>query len=52
MIRLFVPHDLKAGAVLGLDEGQSRYLAAVMRLTPGDGLAVFNGRDGEWAAEV
>ena len=52
MIRLFVPHDLKAGAALGLDEGQSRYLAAVMRLTPGDALAVFNGRDGEWQAEV
>lgn len=52
MIRLFVPHDLAPGADLALDEGQSRYLAAVMRLSAGDELRVFNGRDGEWRARV
>jgi 16S rRNA (uracil1498-N3)-methyltransferase len=52
MIRLFVPHDLAPGAPLPLDEGQSRYLAAVMRLAVGDELLVFNGRDGEWRARV
>ena len=52
MIRLFVPHDLAAGAGFALDEGQSRYLAAVMRKTVGDEVAVFNGRDGEWRAEI
>ena len=52
MIRLYVPHDLAAGAELSLDEGQSRYLAAVMRLAAGDALLVFNGRDGEWRARV
>jgi len=52
MIRLFVPHDLALGAVLALDEGQSRYLAAVMRLSAGDELLVFNGRDGEWRVRV
>src|SRR5207302_3671082 len=52
MIRLMVPHDLAAGAALALDEGQSRYLAAVMRLSAGDALLVFNGRDGEWRAGV
>jgi 16S rRNA (uracil1498-N3)-methyltransferase len=52
MIRLFVPHDLAGGAALALDEGQSRYLAAVMRLRAGDELLVFNGRDGEWRARV
>ena len=52
MIRLFVPHDLAAGAELALDEGQSRYLAAVMRLVVGDELLAFNGRDGEWRAAV
>lgn len=52
MIRLFVPHDLAAGRTLGLDDGQSRYLAAVMRLAAGDELLVFNGRDGEWRAQV
>jgi 16S rRNA (uracil1498-N3)-methyltransferase len=52
MIRLMVPHDLAAGAELALDEGQSRYLAAVMRLSVGDELLAFNGRDGEWLAGV
>jgi len=52
MIRLFVPHDLAAGAELTLDEGQSRYLGAVMRAAAGDELRVFNGREGEWQALV
>jgi 16S rRNA (uracil1498-N3)-methyltransferase len=52
MIRLFVPHDLASGAELSLDEGQSRYLAAVMRLAVGDEVLVFNGRDGEWRARL
>jgi 16S rRNA (uracil1498-N3)-methyltransferase len=52
VIRLYVPHDLAAGAELDLDEGQSRYLAAVMRQAAGDALLVFNGRDGEWRAAV
>lgn len=52
MIRLFVPHDLAAGASLALDEGQSRYLTSVMRKSAGDEVALFNGRDGEWRAVV
>lgn len=52
MIRLFVPHDLAAEAALPLDDGQSRYLAAVMRLAVGDEVLVFNGRHGEWRAGV
>lgn len=52
MIRLFVSHDLAPNAPLDLDEGQSRYLAAVMRLSEGDAVRVFNGRDGEWTARV
>ncbi|HEY2357352.1 MAG TPA: 16S rRNA (uracil(1498)-N(3))-methyltransferase [Phenylobacterium sp.] len=52
MIRLFIPHDLSPGAELALDPGQSRYLAAVMRRTVGDEVALFNGRDGEWTARV
>lgn len=52
MIRLFVNADLAPGAEIALDEGQSRYLAAVMRLSPGDMLLAFNGRDGEWRAAV
>ncbi len=52
MIRLFVPHDLAAGAELALDPGQSRYLAAVMRQAAGDELLLFNGRDGEWRCVI
>ena len=52
MIRLYVPHDLAPAAVLDLDEGQSRYLAAVMRQAVGDEVLVFNGRDGEWRASL
>lgn len=52
MIRLFIPHDLAAGAELALDPGQSRYLAAVMRQAAGDELLLFNGRDGEWRAQI
>jgi 16S rRNA (uracil1498-N3)-methyltransferase len=52
MIRLYVTHDLATGAELSLGEGQSRYLAAVMRLSAGDELLVFNGRHGEWRARV
>lgn len=52
MIRLFIPHDLTAGAELALDPGQSRYLAAVMRQAAGDELLLFNGRDGEWRSAI
>src|SRR5512146_694990 len=52
MIRLFVQAELSGGAEFALGEGQSRYLAAVMRLAAGDELLVFNGRDGEWRAVV
>lgn len=52
MIRLFVTHDLSAGAALGLDADQSRYLVAVMRRAVGDEILVFNGRDGEWRARL
>jgi len=52
MIRLFIPDDLAPGGDIALDEGQSRYLASVMRQAVGDAVAVFNGRDGEWRATV
>jgi 16S rRNA (uracil1498-N3)-methyltransferase len=51
-IRLHVSHPLGPGQAVPLDEGQANYLFAVMRLAPGDGLRLFNGRDGEWRAEV
>ncbi|HEX8570855.1 MAG TPA: 16S rRNA (uracil(1498)-N(3))-methyltransferase [Caulobacteraceae bacterium] len=52
MIRLFVSAELAPGARLDLTPEQARYLLAVMRLSPGDALLLFNGRDGEWRARV
>ena len=51
-IRLFVDVALGPGAEVALEPGQAHYLFAVMRLAPGDPVAIFNGRDGEWFAEV
>jgi 16S rRNA (uracil1498-N3)-methyltransferase len=50
--RLHLDHDLAAGVRLALDAAQANYLANVLRLKPGAGLRVFNGRDGEWAARL
>ena len=50
--RLFVEADLTGGATLALGRAQSRYLTQVMRLGGGDRVQVFNGRDGEWRAEI
>jgi 16S rRNA (uracil1498-N3)-methyltransferase len=51
-IRLFVASDLAAGAEVALDPDQAHYLFTVMRQGPGARIAVFNGRHGEWHAEV
>ncbi|MFD2265277.1 16S rRNA (uracil(1498)-N(3))-methyltransferase [Lacibacterium aquatile] len=50
--RLHVAGDLTIGAEVALDEGQAHYLRNVLRLTPGARVALFNGRDGEAAAEL
>ncbi|MEL0145163.1 MAG: RNA methyltransferase PUA domain-containing protein [Alphaproteobacteria bacterium] len=51
-VRLLVEDDLAAGAGLTLERDQSHYLANVMRKGAGDRLALFNGRDGEFWAEI
>ncbi len=51
-IRLFVDEPLAAGGELDLGPERSHYLRHVLRLPMGAGLAVFNGRDGEWQAGV
>ncbi len=51
-IRLFVADDLGEGHEIALDTGQTHYLAHVMRKKVGDTVLVFNGRDGEWLAEI
>ncbi|HEY2247549.1 MAG TPA: 16S rRNA (uracil(1498)-N(3))-methyltransferase [Bradyrhizobium sp.] len=50
--RLFVHATLNAGATAALDRDQSNYLGNVLRLKAGDGILVFNGRDGEWQASI
>src|SRR5689334_6927316 len=50
--RLFIDAPLAAGARLALDAAQANYLKNVMRLKAGDGVLVFNGRDGEWRASL
>lgn len=50
--RLFLDAPLSAGAAIVLADNQAHYLLNVLRLGPGDRILVFNGRDGEWQAEV
>ena len=50
--RLFVEEPLQAGATLGLDHARAHFLRSVLRLKRGARIAVFNGRDGEWAARL
>jgi 16S rRNA (uracil1498-N3)-methyltransferase len=51
-VRLYVDHPLGAGQSVPLDRDQAHYLFGVMRLTVGAMVSLFNGRDGEWRAEV
>ena len=51
-IRLYVNADLAAGAQVAFSGEQAHYLRNVMRAKAGDGVLLFNGRDGEWRAEI
>ncbi len=48
--RLYVDRDLQPGQTLAFPEAQAHYLRNVLRQSPGDGLRLFNGRDGEYRA--
>ena len=50
--RLHVAAGLAVGAAVALEEAQTHYLRNVLRLAPGDEVALFNGRDGEWRAAI
>ncbi|GIU67492.1 16S rRNA (uracil(1498)-N(3))-methyltransferase [Candidatus Phycosocius spiralis] len=50
--RLFVSSDLSSDVLVTLEEGQAHYLVHVLRLSLGVQVLVFNGRDGEWLAEL
>jgi 16S rRNA (uracil1498-N3)-methyltransferase len=51
-IRLYVEHPLGQGQSVDLTREQAHYLFGVMRLAVGGQVALFNGKDGEWLAEV
>lgn len=51
-LRLFVEAALVPGVDFILAPSQAHYLLHVMRLAAGDGVFLFNGRDGEWSGVV
>ena len=51
-VRLFVDQPLGAGQAVALGAEAANYLFNVMRLGKGASVALFNGRDGAWRAEV
>ncbi len=50
--RLFVANDLDAMREMPLSHAQTHYLLHVLRLSEGARLLVFDGRSGEWRAEI
>src|ERR1700709_2489957 len=50
--RMFVEASLAPGETVALERNQSNYLGNVLRLAAGDTILVFNGRDGEWQAQI
>ncbi|MCA6114845.1 16S rRNA (uracil(1498)-N(3))-methyltransferase [Bradyrhizobium sp. WSM 1738] len=50
--RLFVDAPLHEGERIALERNQSNYLGNVLRLSAGENILVFNGRDGEWRAAI
>ncbi|MBR1249702.1 16S rRNA (uracil(1498)-N(3))-methyltransferase [Bradyrhizobium sp. AUGA SZCCT0169] len=50
--RLFVDAPLSPGERVALERNQSNYLGNVLRLAAGESILVFNGRDGEWQAQI
>ena len=50
--RIFVAAALAEGAEIALDREASNHVVGVLRMAVGEGLLVFNGRDGEWRARI
>ena len=50
--RLFLDHSMHLHAAIELDRNQANYLISVLRMRKGSQILVFNGRDGEWRAEL
>lgn len=52
LARLYIDAALTAGAHIDLPKTQAHYIATVMRKSEGDAVRLFNGRDGEWRADI
>lgn len=52
MQRLFVGDALVGGQAFEASKEHFHYLANVLRMAEGDGVLLFNGRDGEWRADL
>ena len=50
--RVYVDKTLNNDSKIILDKEQSHYLIKVMRRTKGDMIRLFNGKSGEWCAEI
>jgi len=50
--RLFVDAALAPSETVALGRSQGNYLGNVLRLSAGETVLVFNGRDGEWQASI
>jgi 16S rRNA (uracil1498-N3)-methyltransferase len=50
--RLYVDAPLAAGAAIPVDAARGHYLRNVLRREKGASVLLFNGRDGEWLAEI
>ncbi len=50
--RLYFDVALATGTIIDCDKGQTNYLKNVLRAKAGDHVLVFNGRDGEWQAQI
>ena len=51
-VRLFVEPPLAVAAPIACTKEQANYLLNVLRLKPAADVLVFNGRDGEWRAQI
>lgn len=50
--RLYVPDDLAPGGLVTCGEARTHYLSTVLRRAPTNPVRLFNGRDGEWLAQI
>lgn len=50
--RIYVDHEITKGLSVALNDGQAHHLRGVLRAKDGEKVRIFNGRDGQWLAEL